>query len=188
MPLIANSYGKGRVRIMRVRRDTAVHEVRELTCLTLLEGDFAAAYTAGDNRQVIATDTVKNITNIVARENITACAEIFGEKLAARFLERYPQVTKATVTMLETVWRRATIGGKPHDHSFTLDGNGKPFAKVSSTRDATTIESGISGYTFMKTTESGWVEYVMDEYTTLKETTDRIAATAMDAHWTWRAR
>ncbi len=33
----------------------------------------------------------------------------------------------------------------------------------------------------------GWVEYVKDDYTTLPETTDRIAATAMDAHWTWRA-
>ena len=33
----------------------------------------------------------------------------------------------------------------------------------------------------MKSTASGWVDYVFDEYTTLPPTMDRIAATAMDA-------
>jgi urate oxidase len=187
MPLIHNSYGKGRVRVMRVQRDTARHEVRELTVKTMLTGDFGASYTAGDNHNVVATDTIKNITNIVARENLGLSAEAFGAALGARFLERYPQVAKVAVEMTETVWRRATIAGAPHDHSFVLDSNGKPFAEVDSTREGTVVTSGINGYTFMKTTQSGWVEYVMDEYTTLPETTDRIAATAMDAHWTWRA-
>ncbi len=84
-------------------------------------------------------------------------------------------------------WRLAPVDGAPHGHRFWLDATGKPVAEVSSTRAATSITSGIVGYTFMKTTQSGWVEYVMDNYTTLKETTDRIAATAMDARWTWRA-
>ncbi len=187
MPLIHNSYGKGRVRVLRVLRDNPRHEVRELSVQTILEGDFAASYVAGDNHNVVATDTIKNITNIVARENLGASAEAFGMAVAARFLERYPQVAKVTVTMQETAWTRAVIGGVEHDHSFILDANGKPFAEVSSTRDGTVITSGINGYTFMKTTESGWIEYVKDDYTTLPETTDRIAATAMDAHWTWRS-
>ncbi len=187
MPMIHNRYGKGRVRIARVLRDTERHEMRELTVQTLLDGDFDASYTSGDNRSVIATDTVKNITNIVARENLSASAEMFGQALAARFLKRYKQVEKVTVTMQETVWRRARFGGAAHDHSFVLDANGQPFAEVTATREGGAIISGISGYTFMKTTESGWVQYVMDDYTTLPETTDRIAATAMDARWTWRA-
>ncbi|WP_428483644.1 factor-independent urate hydroxylase [Rhodopila sp.] len=187
MPLIQNTYGKGQVRVLRVRRDTARHEVRELSVRTMLQGDFAASYTAGDNHAVVATDSIKNITNIVARENLTASAELFGAALASRFLERYPQVARVTVEMQETVWRRASVGGVPHHHSFVLDSNGKPFAAVSGTREATTTISGINGFTFMKTTQSGWVEYVKDEYTTLPETTDRIAATAMDAHWSWRA-
>ena len=37
----------------------------------------------------------------------------------------------------------------------------------------------------MKTTESGWVDYVMDEHTSLAETRDRIAATSMLAMWRW---
>ena len=185
MPLIGNSYGKGRVRVMRVARDGERHEVREVTALTMLEGDFARAYTAGDNTQVIATDTIKNIAYIVAREELGACNEEFGAKLAVRFLSRYEQVSRATVTLHETRWTRATIDGAPHGHSFTLDANGKPYARISATRDDVEITSGITGYTFMKTTASGWTGFVQDEYTTLPETTDRIAATAMDAQWTW---
>ena len=185
MPLIQNTYGKGRVRVMRVHRGDR-HEVRELTIQTMLDGDFAAAYTEGDNRTVVATDTIKNIAYIVARENLAAGTEQYGEALAARFLQRYPQVERVRISMRETRWTRASLGGTPHPHSFVLDANGQPTAEVSATRGETTVVSGIAGYTFMKTTESGWVDYVMDEYTTLPPTTDRIAATAMDARWTWR--
>ena len=184
MPLIQNTYGKGRVRVMRVHRGDR-HEVRELTIQTLLDGGFAAAYTEGDNRTVVATDTIKNIAYIVARENMTAGTEHYGEALAARFLQRYPQVERVRVSMRETRWTRASFGATPHPHSFVLDSNGQPTAEVAATRDGTTVVSGITGYTFMKTTESGWVDYVMDEYTTLPPTRDRIAATAMDASWTW---
>ncbi len=95
------------------------------------------------------------------------------------------QVESATVTGHETKWTRLVVDGQPHPHGFTLDGNGKPFAKVVATRDGVTMESGLSGFTFMKTTESGWENYVKDKYTTLPETHDRIAATAMDASWRW---
>ncbi len=185
MPLIQDTYGKSRVRVMRVHRDGMYNEVRELSVQTMLEGDFAAAYTQGDNRHVIATDTIKNITYVVARENVTAGNENFGAALASRLLSLYPQATRVIVSMDETKWVRTTFAGKPHDHSFTLDANGKPYAEVNATRNGVSAVSGIKGYTFMKSTQSGWVDYVMDDYTTLPETTDRIAATSMDATWTW---
>ena len=186
MPLIAQSYGKGRIRVMRVARDGERNEVRELTVEAMLEGGFDAAYTDGDNRAVVATDTIKNIAYIVARENLTACAEDYAAKLAARFLERYPQVERAAVHTWETKWVRADLAGSAHPHTFILDSNGKPTASVTAGRDELpSIASGLAEYTFMKSTESGWVGYVMDEYTTLPETQDRLAATAMDATWTW---
>jgi urate oxidase len=186
MPLIQNTYGKGRVRVMRVHRDGENNEVRELNVQTMLEGDFAASYTAADNRTVVATDTIKNITYIVARETMTASAEEFGQALAARFLERYPQVSRARVMTHETKWVRASFSDTPHPHGFILDSNGKPYAEIVSTRDETSVTSGIIDYTFMKSTGSGWVDFMQDEYTTLPETRDRLAATAMDATWTWR--
>jgi len=187
MKLLHHTYGKGRVRVMRVHRDGEYHEVRELSIQTMLDGDFAAAYTEGDNRKVVATDTIKNITNIVAREALTAGNEAFGRALAQRFLSRYPQVARASVTMLETKWSRASIAGKPHPHAFLLDANGEGYAQIVATRDQVATVSGLKGFTFMKTTQSGWVGYHMDDTTTLPETTDRLLATAMDATWTWRA-
>lgn len=179
MPLIQNRYGKGRVRVMRVHRDGAHNEVRELSVKVLLDGDFSAAYTAGDNRQVVATDTIKNIVYIVARENLQANNELYGQALAARFLDRYPQIVATHITLHETRWTRT------HEHAFLLDANGKPTAQITATRAGTEIVSGIEGFTFMKSTQSGWEDFVFDEYTTLPPTNDRIAATAMDASWTW---
>ncbi len=185
MPLIRSHYGKGRVRVMRVFREGSYNEVRELSVKVLLEGGFDRSFTHGDNSSVVATDTIKNIVNIVARENLRAATEPFCAALAGRFLDRYPQVAKVTVIAQETKWNRLAIDGKPHEHSFLLDSNGKPSARIERTRDAIVYRSGLDAFTFLKSTASGWVNYVMDDYTTLPETRDRLAATAMDATWLW---
>ena len=51
--------------------------------------------------------------------------------------------------------------------------------------DSTEILSGVDKFTFMKTTESGWADYVMDKFMSLAEMRDRIAATSMLATWRW---
>jgi len=91
------------------------------------------------------------------------------------------------VTALETKWDRLTVAGAPHDHAFKMDANGKPVVRLNATREGFLLASGIEGFTFLKSTASGWVGYLMDEATTLKETTDRIFSTAMDAAWTWNS-
>ncbi|MCB4767769.1 urate oxidase [Ancylobacter sp. Lp-2] len=187
MPLIRNSYGKGRVRIMRVQRDTPRHEVRELTVQCMLTGAFDAAYTEGDNRSVIATDSIKNIVNIVARDHVGLDNEDYCRVLAQYFLDRYEHVDTVEITASETKWARIAVDGAPHDHAFVLDGNGRPFVTLSASRDGATIASGIAGFTFLKTTASGWEDYWFDEATTLKPTADRLFATAMDASWRWSA-
>jgi urate oxidase len=185
MALVHHTYGKGRVRVMRVQRDSERHEVRELTVKAMLEGGFERSFTAADNSAVVATDTVKNVVNIVARENLGLATEPFCKAVAQRFLDRYPQVERATVSGHETKWTRLAVKGRPHVHSFVLDSNGRPFGKVVATRKGVAVESGIDGFTFMKTTESGWENYVFDEVTTIPPTHDRMCATAMDARWTW---
>jgi urate oxidase len=185
MTLAASSYGKGRVRVMRVNRDPALHEVRELSVNVMLQGGFEEAYTKADNRTVIATDTIKNIVNVVARENVSAASEIFCDRIAQRFLDRYPQVQAVSVATLETRWTRLSVSGTPHRHAFVLDANGHPTVALERSRHGTAIRSGIDGFTFLKSTGSGWADYVIDEYTTLPETHDRIAATSMKAEWLW---
>jgi urate oxidase len=185
MALISNTYGKGRVRVMRIKKDGPVQEVRELTVKAMLTGGFAAAFTDHDNSAVVSTDTVKNIVNIVAHENLGLDTEEFGKAVAQRFLDRYPQVEAVNIELHEVKWTRMEIGGKSHPHSFVLDNNGQPYAKVTATREAVHVVSGITGFTFMKSTESGWDHYYKDEYTTIAETRDRMCATAMAASWRW---
>ncbi|WP_029352235.1 factor-independent urate hydroxylase [Bosea sp. 117] len=185
MPLVRHSHGKGRVRIMRVRRDGPRHEVRELTVKVMLTGDFAGSFTEGDNSSVIATDTVKNIVNIVARDNVADENEVFAGKLATFFLDRYSNVDQVDVSTSETSWARLEVDGVPHDHAFLLDGNGRPTVQLSATRWGRTLTSGLDGFTFLKTTESGWENYVMDDVTTIKPTHDRMLATSMVASWRW---
>jgi urate oxidase len=186
MALIGNTYGKGRVRVMRVHRASDRHEVRELSVSAMVQGDFGKAYTHADNSLALCTDTMKNLINIVAHENPAADKEAFCSAVADRLLAKYPQVSSADVTAHETKWARLLVDGKPHPHSFVLDGNGKPFAHVTASRGAKSCESGVSDFTFLKSTQSGWENYYKDDYTTLRETADRICATSMEATWRWQ--
>jgi urate oxidase len=181
------TYGKGRVRVMRVARETARHEVRELDAQVMLDGEFSDSFTSSDNSKVIATDTVKNIVNIVARDYPGLDSEDFAGAIGDYFFSHYDHVAGVKVTTKETKWTRLNVNGAAHDHAFTLDSNGKPTVQLSATRVGRTMISGIENFTFLKSTESGWVGYWMDEATTLKETSDRIFSTAMNANWTWHA-
>jgi urate oxidase len=188
MPLLKNRYGKARVRVMRIHRDGERHEVSQLDVKAMVEGDFARTYTHADNSSTISTDTIKNVVNVVARENTGLSSEELCQVLVKKFLDTYSQVSAVAITAHETKWVRLSFGGKPHPHSFVLDSNGKPFVEVNATRKEMTMNSGVDGFTFMKSTQSGWEKYVKDRYTTIPETHDRMCATSMVASWKWSAK
>jgi urate oxidase len=173
---------------MRIHRDGERQEVSQLNIKAMLDGDFSRTYTHADNSNTVSTDTIKNVVNVVARENTGLCSEEFCQVLARKYLDTYPQVASVAITAHETKWSRLTIGGKPHPHSFVLDGNGEPTVDVSMTRTGSSLSSGIDGFTFMKSTQSGWANYLKDRYTTIPETTDRMCATSMVASWNWSAK
>ena len=54
-------------------------------------------------------------------------------------------------------------------------------------RGGVEIHSGIENLIVLKTTGSAFEGYKKDRYTTLKETSDRILATALTARWTYRS-
>ena len=187
MALTAARYGKDRVRVMRLARDGDHHTPRELDLGVMLAGAFDGAWLQGDNRACIATDSLRNIVNVVAARNIAADKEVFCEAIANTLLETYGQVDAVTVEGRETRWIRQSFGGEPHGHTFTLDGNGVGFVRLAAERGHARLQSGLRGFTVMKTTRSGWAGFVDDAYRTLPDATDRVAATAMDATWTWSA-
>src|SRR5687768_13093129 len=107
--LTHNSYGKSAVRLTKVVRDGLVHELFEIDADIQLEGDFEAAYREGDNRRVVATDTIKNTVYVLAKENAFDSVERFAMILASHFTSAYPWVTKATVELTQSSWRRITV-------------------------------------------------------------------------------
>ncbi|MEE7441631.1 factor-independent urate hydroxylase [Methylobacterium oryzae] len=185
MALRASRYGKERVRVLRLARDGDHHTPRELTLSVMLTGRFEAAWTEGDNRASIATDSIRNIVNVTAARHLGLDAEGFVAAVARVLLETYPQVETVTIDAEEVRWLRHAIADAPHGHTFTRDGNGAGYVGLTADRTRSTLRSGLRGYTFMKTTQSGWTGFVADQYRTLPDTTDRIAATSMDATWTW---
>ena len=65
----ANQYGKAENRVVRIVRDTARHEIRDLNVSTSLRGDFAAAHVDGDQSHVLPTDTQKNTAFAYAKQH-----------------------------------------------------------------------------------------------------------------------
>src|ERR1700704_838898 len=173
---------------MRIHRDGDRHEVSQLNIKAMIEGDFARAYTHADNSTSVSTDTIKNVVNVVARENTGLSPEEFCQVLAKKYLDTYPQIASVAIPPHKTKGNGWSLGGKPHPHSFVLDSNGKPTVELTATRERSTLASGIDGFTFMKSTQSGWENYVKDAYTTIPETHDRMCATSMVASWKWSAK
>ncbi|MFN2476648.1 MAG: factor-independent urate hydroxylase [Chthoniobacterales bacterium] len=185
MKLLSNRYGKARVRVMKILRKGETHTLREIDVTTLLEGDFGAAYTRGDNSKVVATDTIKNTINVLAKEHLGEQLEPFAVAVTQHFLRRYSQVESISVEISVKNWQRLQVNGKPHPHAFAAGGHAKMWTRVVSSRAAQTIHSGVRDFVILKSTGSGWEGYPKDEYTTLPETDDRILATSCDATWTW---
>jgi urate oxidase len=186
-----NNYGKSRVRVLKVRRDTPVHELKEMSLNILLEGDFVEVHTDGNNRNVLPTDTIKNTTYVLAREHSINTTEEFGLYLAKYFLDNNPQVSKVSIDIEEKLWQRIHVNdpssNKPysHDHSFVSSGNEKSTVKIVYNGNDNVLKSGISDLLVLKTTGSGFENYVRDKYTTLKETGDRVFSTSIKAEWSY---
>lgn len=185
--LLSHRYGKSRVRVLKVLREGAAHTIKELEVAVALEGDFESSFTSGDNRKVAATDTIKNTINVLAHRHLGGENERFARRLARHFVEKYPQVHKATVQAVERVWGRMEIDGMPHPHSFLQSESAQPFTHVIVTANDETIESGIENLLVLKSAGSGFEGFPRCEFTTLPETRDRIFATALTATWTFLA-
>ncbi len=183
--LKSQSYGKSKVRFTKVTRRDELHEVVECLVNVQLDGHFEKTYFTGDNSQVIPTDTIKNTVYAIARQNDWVDIETYGKQLTNHFLDRFEHVSFAYVQIDETLWQRISVDGNPHNHSFVKGQNEVPKCWVQQTRESCSVESRLSGLQVLKTTASGFVGYIVDSYTTLQETTDRIFATSIDAKWSW---
>jgi urate oxidase len=173
----ANQYGKAENRVVRIVRDTPVHEIRDLNVSTSLRGDFADAHITGDQSQVLPTDTQKNTAFAYAKLHGIDSIEDYGLALGRRLVEATPHATVAEVRIEEYAWDR--IG----DHSFVRRGGAVRTAFITVGRDSASVVSGVKELVVLNSTDSEFKGFLKDEFTTLPETDDRILATSLVATW-----
>jgi urate oxidase len=176
------SYGKSRIRLVRVARRGDRHDVRDLTVAIRFDGEYGTSYTEGNNRDVLPTDTMKNTVYALAAGGVGE-PESFGLKLARHFLERNPRLRHVSVDLTEHQWRPIAIGEREHGQAFMRRGPDTRSAIVSSSRDHLVIDAGIADLVILKTAGSAFTGFLRDEYTTLPETSDRLFATSLTASW-----
>src|ERR1035441_6707002 len=182
--LAENRYGKSCVRLMKVTRSPKGNELREWTVQVLLTGDFDTAHYDGDNSKILPTDTMKNTVYSVAHKSSAISMEDFAKELIDFLLGRNPQVASVSVAVEGTMWKRLTVDGKPHPTSFMRGSGEVQTAAVSRGRmGGFKINSGLANLIVMKTADSGFEDYIVDELTTLKPTNDRLFCTAVTAEW-----
>jgi urate oxidase len=185
--LASNSYGKSAVRLTKVKRLQGRHDLVELEVAIHLTGDFADSYLTGDNRQVIATDTMKNTVYALAANHPIDAIEDFGVALATHFLQNNAHVTSATIDLAQTAWRRMAFDGQDHPHAFVGAGDHRRTARIAATRSGTGAFAGVENLLLLKTTESAFKGFLRDAYTTLPDADDRIFATRLSAQWQYGA-
>ncbi len=180
-----NNYGKSDVRIVKVKRDTPLHEIWDLNVRVALEGDFSAAHVGSDNSLLLATDTMRNTVYALAKDHLSTSIESFGLVLVEHFLKVGPNVTKAWIECTQYPWERIRVEGKQHEHAF-VRAAGERYARVTADISGSRqVEAGLGNITIMKTTSSGWEQFYREAFTTLPDTNDRILATVVSARWVY---
>ncbi|TBU54785.1 uricase [Dichomitus squalens] len=191
-------YGKDKVRVLRVVRDGAWHNIVEYNVSVLVEGDIDISYTQADNSVVVATDSLKNITYYIAKTSpYVLVPERFALHLGTHIVSKYAHLHKAFITVEQLRWQRVPIAQGPgqtpkeHSHAFYRDGDEKRTVEVEIDASAgkdkivARVTSGLKDLLVIKTTGSAFESFVRDEYTTLGEVNDRIFSTSIDLTYTF---
>jgi urate oxidase / 2-oxo-4-hydroxy-4-carboxy-5-ureidoimidazoline decarboxylase len=170
------SYGKLEVPVQCVRDSELL--ALDVSMEVLGQG-FLAAYTEGDNRDVVATDTMKNVILRHALEYDGAFTpEGFLHTLGRRFLSTYPEMEGLRL------WAREQPFAQLTDRLFSLGGGDHAVAELELSRDGlVAARSGQVGLRLLKTTGSAFTRFARDEATTLPERSDRPLFIHLDVHW-----
>jgi urate oxidase len=177
-------YGKGDVSVYRLNRTgkttSGTNPVFAASVLMLLYGEaFWETYQSGDNKGLIATDSMKNF---IQRETMNFDGydlEAFCRFLAEKFLSRYSQVEGLQVSADEIPY--AAVG---RGLAFAPAGPERAFARVELGRGGL-IEatSGLKGFKLLRLAGSAFKGFVRDEYTTLPDLNNRPLHMWLDLEW-----
>jgi urate oxidase len=156
--------------------------------------NFLPAYTEGDNRAVVATDTMKNFVLRQALAFDGATLESLLAFLGRQFLATYPQMQRLRLTGTEQPFTAAPVpaaagaGFAPSTVLFSRAHDDYATASLDVSRASAGItipahRCGRRGLQLIKLTGSAFAQFARDEYTTLPERVDRPLFIHLDVFW-----
>jgi urate oxidase len=159
--------------------------------MEVLGQGFLAAYTEGDNSNVVATDTMKNVILRRALEHDGPTLEGFLDELGHGFLRSYPEMEGLRLSARELPFEQVAVGAErvTSDRLFALRGGDHGVAELELERrpgGAVALvaqRSGRVGLRLLKTTGSAFTRFARDDATTLPERADRPLFIHLDVHW-----
>jgi urate oxidase len=145
--------------------------------------DFWPAYEQGDNRMVVATDTMKNFIHDASLRARARTLELWLHEVGSEFLSAYPHMASLTITGEELPFPAAVVpagdGFAQSDRLFARDRGERGTARLELERagsDGVRISDhtcGRSGLQLIKITGSAFADFARDEHTTLPDRRDR---------------
>jgi len=181
--LSGNQYGKAENRVVRIVRDTPRHEIRHLNVSCCLRGDFTDAYLTGDQSKVLPTDTQKHTAYAYAKKVGINSPEEYALALATHYVADIEPVDEALIEVEEFAWERAIVDGEEHPHTFVKASAEVRTVAVTHNKENTWIVSGVKDFVILKSTGSEFKGFLVDPYTILEETDDRVMATSLVMQW-----
>ncbi len=169
-------YGKAEIAVYRAHRTRGLFAAS--VSVDVFGDSFLPAYTEGDNRNVVATDTMKNFVYTVALEYAGATYEGFASFLARRFLETYPQMQSLRIGLRELPFAAPTeklLSPQAGDHGMVELEADRAGLRA--------LRGGRQNLRLVKLTGSSFAGFVRDAYTTLPEVPDRPLYIHLDAYW-----
>jgi urate oxidase len=159
--------------------------------------EFLEAYTKGDNRRVVATDTMKNFIHATSLQARARTLEEWLLEVGTAFLDTYPQMERITMLGRELPYPAALVpaadadGFAASDRLFSRDRCDHGRARLDLARGpdgrvaVTDHQSGRSELQLIKITGSAFADFARDEHTTLPERPDRPLYIWLDIGWTY---
>lgn len=161
-----------------------------------VEGEkFLPSFTDGDNRMVVATDSMKNFILRQAGNFEGSTQEGFLEFVGSRFLETYPQMTGIHLSSDQIPFHELQVPTNEHFAAsrvvfrFSMDEQASVSMKLTHNKDQIQMDDhqcSLKGLKLLKVKGSSFYGYVKDEYTTLPESFDRPLFIYLNINWRYK--